>query len=204
MKLLFAIGRSAFEVLCVAAMCWGSPAIAAAQDSRFSTSPDGTRIQFDIRNVARREVLDRLISDRGITIEWRDAAVGDEPITGTFNGTFASVSRQLLAPTDFVVMYDLSASEPRMSRVLVIGRAGRRSASGSKVVQQLALIPGPVPAPAQAPGLTPMAAPRAPARAATPLVSQAPEAIQELAPTAGPDPGAVSATAPVPRPDRLH
>ena len=145
MKKLLTIKGAAIETLCVIALCgfsWSSAA--AVQDSRFSISPDGRIVELDIRDVSRKEVLDRLVSGRGITIEWRNSAVGDERITGRYNGSLVSVARQLLAPTDFVMTYGRNNNEPRLSHVLVIGPANDR---GIGTIQGPApmIAPGPVP-----------------------------------------------------------
>src|SRR6185295_19156490 len=80
-----------------------SPGMTDVQDSVFFISPDGSNVAFDVRNVSRREVLDRLLTNRSIELEWIDAAVGDERISGSFKGSPDTVLQRLLAQTDFVV-----------------------------------------------------------------------------------------------------
>ena len=146
MKELFAIGRTAIGIWCVIALYVSGWSSLAAEDSRFSIRSDERFVELEIRDVSRKEVLDRLVSGRGITIEWRNSAVGDELITGRYVGTLVSVARQLLAPTDFVMIYGCNNNEPCLSRVLVIGRANDR-AIGTIEGPAPAIMPGPVPMP---------------------------------------------------------
>jgi hypothetical protein len=107
-------------------LIWANLGFAAVQDSRFAVSPDGTTVDFDVRDVPRREVLNRLFAEAGIELKWLDAVFADELITGTFNGTPFSVARQLLARTNFVIAYDDNA---RVARVVVVGPASGEQAS---------------------------------------------------------------------------
>jgi hypothetical protein len=158
MKKPFTIKSAAIETLCVIVLCgFGWSGAAAVQDGRFSIRLDGRFVELEIRDVSRKEVLDRLVSGRGITIEWRNSAVGDELITGRYNGTLVSVARQLLASTDFVMMYGCNNSEPCLSRVLVFGRANDLGI-GTIQGPAPAIAPGPVPAlaPDQSPNPRPV------------------------------------------------
>jgi hypothetical protein len=110
-------------------------AFAGVQDSRFAIDPDGTNVEFDVRETPRREVLDRLFAHSGITITWLNAASGDELISGTFSGTPAAVARRLLAQTNFVIVYGGGDDKSRVSRVLIIGRA--KGEQGFPIAQDL-------------------------------------------------------------------
>jgi hypothetical protein len=83
-------------------------AFAAVQDSRFEFSADGTSVDFDVRDVSRREVLSRLFAGTDIEVKWVSSAFADEPMSGRFNGTSAAVARQLLGQTNFVIVHDVS------------------------------------------------------------------------------------------------
>jgi hypothetical protein len=114
--------------LCAAAGSGSMPAgaFAAVQDSRFEFTADGADVDFDVRNVPRRDVLDRLFADTGIEIKWLSSSFAAEPISGQFNGAPSSVVRQLLAKTNFVIAYD---DESRVSRVIIVGPATGEQAS---------------------------------------------------------------------------
>ena len=47
-------------------------------ESRLAIGPDG--VEFDLREVPRREVLERLFAGLGIKLEWGNRAVADDPI----------------------------------------------------------------------------------------------------------------------------
>jgi hypothetical protein len=99
--------------------------------SRFGISADGTIVDFDFRAVSRREVLERLLTPQGVTVEWPNRAVADELISGTFKGASSAVARQLLTQTNFVVVYDEKTS--KISRIVVIGHAaGDAVSQGSR------------------------------------------------------------------------
>ena len=98
-------------------------AMAGIQESRFDFSADGVSVEFEVRNVARREVLGRLFADTGIEIRWTDSAFADEAMSGTFSGGADVVARQLLAQMNFVVVNDDSSGAPRMIRLIVVGPA---------------------------------------------------------------------------------
>ncbi len=106
-------------------------AVAAVAESRFTISPDGAHVDFAVREVPRRDVLERLFADRGIKLEWLDRAFADESISGTFKGTPTSVARHLLDRANFVIVYGRKDDTFQISRIVVIGRADKgRSSPG--------------------------------------------------------------------------
>src|SRR5262245_20256527 len=98
-------------------------ALAAAEDSRFAVSPDGATVDFDVRDVARREVMRRLFAGSGVVLDWRSASFADELISGTFQGPPSVVVGQLLKNADFIVVYDRSEDRAEMSRLIIVGPA---------------------------------------------------------------------------------
>lgn len=116
------------RALCVGAggLTFADQAFAAVQDSRFEFTADGADVDFDVRNVPRRDVLDRLFADTGIEFKWLSSSFAAEPISGQFNGAPSSVVRQLLAKTNFVIAYD---DKSRLSRVIIVGPATGEQAS---------------------------------------------------------------------------
>jgi hypothetical protein len=131
-------GKRTLDVLLAtlcAAVCSGwvglNLALAGVEDSRFEFSPDGTSVEFDVRDTSRRDVLNQLFAGSDLEIVWINAAFGDERIRGKFTGTPAAVARQLLARTNFVIVHDASAEQSRVVRLVVVGPAqGEQSSAG--------------------------------------------------------------------------
>jgi hypothetical protein len=98
-------------------------AVAGIQESRFDFSADGANAEFEVRDVPRREVLNRLFADTGIEIRWINAAFADEAMSGMFRGASDVVARQLLAQMNFVIVSDGSDDTPRVTRLIVVGPA---------------------------------------------------------------------------------
>ena len=153
-----------------------SPGIAGVEDSVFFISADGSSVAFDVHDVSRREVLDRLLTSNSIELEWVDAAAGDERISGAFRGSTDAVLQRLLAQTDFVAVYDRDGDNTRIARLIIVGKAASRSKSmqlaGEKPATGL-------PATLQPPALTPVEGtaelkPPSPQDLATPLFVPAP------------------------------
>src|SRR5262249_19019476 len=66
-----------YGILCLGAyvgVTATNPIAAAVQDSRFEFSPDGTKVVFEVTDVPRREVLDRLFAGTGIEVKWLNAS----------------------------------------------------------------------------------------------------------------------------------
>jgi hypothetical protein len=103
MSRLCSFNRALVRLAILAATAWSlvGPTAAGVQDSVFSIAADGS-VAFDVRDVARREVLQRLVQGRAVELEWVDPAFADERITGVFNGSADAVLQRLLAQTDFV------------------------------------------------------------------------------------------------------
>src|SRR5262245_65483966 len=98
-------------------------ALAGDQASRFDISPDGARVDFDVRDAPRRDVLDRLFAGTGVEIRWISSTYASERITGTFSGSSSSVVRELLGRTNFVLVRDHDDEMSRVIRVVVVGPA---------------------------------------------------------------------------------
>jgi hypothetical protein len=121
--------------VCCGLLLWPFVGLAAGEDSRLDISADGTSVDFDLHQVARREVVDRLFADRGIQLDWLNRDVADEPIRGRFRGTRSAVARQMLAPLDFVLAVDRVDGEVRITRVVVVGRSSGEASSGLGVLE---------------------------------------------------------------------
>src|SRR5262245_16718447 len=131
-------------------------ALAGHQDSRFDVSPDGTLVDFDVQDVPRRDVLDRLFAAAAIEVRWIGSSFGDERISGKFSGPAASVARQLLAQTSFVLVHGDGDQAARVIRVVVVGPA-RGEQSSAALAALTAALPGEAAGPpAHGPGQMPL------------------------------------------------
>ena len=120
------------------------------QGSRFDVSPDGARIDFDVRDAPRRDVLHRLFAGTGVEIRWVSPSYAEERISGKFSGTASSVARDLLARTNFVLVREHDDATSRVIRVVVVGPA-----SGRPPAEALAALAAAMPASATAPAAPP-------------------------------------------------
>src|SRR5439155_18613137 len=99
------------------------PGVAGVQESSFYISPDGNSVAFDVREVSRREVLNRLLRTKSIEQEWIDSAFADEPISGSFRGSADAILRRLLAQTNYVVVYGRDGDQSRIGRLIILGKS---------------------------------------------------------------------------------
>lgn len=128
--------------LAAAVLCFSAgTAKAGVDESRFVVSPDGASVDLELRDVPRREVLERLFAGQSIKVEWVNREVAQESVSGNFVGARSDVIRQLLQQTNFVLTYTGAGASKQVARVLVLGRAseGRPMAGpmmGPNVVAQ--------------------------------------------------------------------
>lgn len=124
--------------VCVASILVSGASLAGVDDSQFVVSSDGSSVQFELREVSRREVLDRLFAGQDIKLDWVNTAVADEHISGSYGGSLSQVTRQLLGALNFILVYDGVAQESRLTRVVIVGR-GSGVASPSLAVLEAAM-----------------------------------------------------------------
>jgi hypothetical protein len=84
-----------------------------------------------MRNVPRREVLERLLAGTGIGLTWVNPSFAEQPITGTFQGPREAVARQLLGETDFIIGYN---GKSEVERVVIVGSAGKTASPSALAV----------------------------------------------------------------------
>ena len=119
------VGRSCAGL--VIALAFATAAFASVQDSRFTISSDRTSVDFDVRNVSRREILRQLFADSGIALDWWNQSFAEELISGTFQGPPSRVAGQLLSHADFVVVY--RGEQREISRLIILGPAATEQAA---------------------------------------------------------------------------
>lgn len=127
--------------ICFGGLLISNTALASVDDSHFGRSPDGARLEFDLRDVPRREVLDRLFADQTIKLEWLNRTVADELISGSFRGTLAGMTRQLLAQLDFVLVSEAVDGDVVIKRVVIVGRGGKQGSPGLATLEGALRLP---------------------------------------------------------------
>jgi hypothetical protein len=181
---------SLFARLCLCAcggIIFAGMALADVQESRFDISSDEANVALDVQGISRRAVLDRLFANTGIEFNWLNPSVADELISGKFNGTLSGIARQLLAQTDFVLVYD-GADKVRIARVLIVGRArSGQSAARTAGIEAAMRLPAGVMAALPMP---------APGGVLTPMPMRPPAGV--MAPSPMPAPGGVLTPMPLP------
>ena len=111
---------------------------AGVQDGAFSISSDGGgNVAFEVRDLSRREVLQRLLQSRGIVLEGVDPAFAEERISGAFYGSIDAVLQRLLAQTNFVAVYKHEGGTSRIARVIIAARGGEKMGGRGEVGEWL-------------------------------------------------------------------
>jgi hypothetical protein len=106
-------------------------ASAGLADIRLEVSSDGKKVDFEVRDAPRREVLKQLFYGSPVEIKWINAAFAEQRIGGKFSGTPALVVRQLLAGTNFVVVHQDEGDVSRVVQLVIVGPAtGELSSAG--------------------------------------------------------------------------
>lgn len=77
--------------------------------------------EIAFNNVPRRIVLAHLLSEAGVSVEWRDEAAADEIVTGTHRGSLDEIMSAVLEEQSFVASYIPVNSVPRMSHLTILG-----------------------------------------------------------------------------------
>ena len=105
----------------IAATLFFDVALAKASETGVTFRFDGKQVTLTVSGATRREVLQKLLVERGIQVDWRNEDMAQDAVEGGFQGEMAYVVRRLLAPADSIIVYDTGGDEPRISRVIVIG-----------------------------------------------------------------------------------
>ena len=93
--------------------------LAGVKDSTFVISPDRKHVVFELREVSRREILERLFAGDTVEFAWIDLSLADESITGSFRGNPNAILERLLNGLDFVIVHNPQG----ISRVSILGRS---------------------------------------------------------------------------------
>jgi len=126
---------------CSAVLVVASPSAGFA-DVRLEFSADGKKVDFEVGNVPRREALKQLFSDSPVEIKWINAAFAEQRIGGKFSGAPATVIRQLLAGTNFIVVHREENDASRVVELIIVGPANGELSSTGVAALAAALKPG--------------------------------------------------------------
>jgi hypothetical protein len=107
------------------------PAIAGLSDSGLEFSSDEVKLDFNVKDTPRHEVLKLLFDGSPIEIKWISASFAAHRIGGKFSGTRADVLRQLLVGTNFVTVHQDENDVSRVVRLIIVGPSnGELSSAG--------------------------------------------------------------------------
>jgi hypothetical protein len=109
-------------------------------DIRLEFSSDG-KVDFEVRDTPRREALKQLFSDSAVEIKWISAAFAEQRIGGKFSGTPVAVVQQLLAGTNFVLVYRDENEVSRVVQLVIVGPSTRELSSTGLVALAAAIKP---------------------------------------------------------------
>lgn len=129
---------------------------------------DGNRFTLEFRSATRRQVLEHLLASSGTVIIWLNSVSEKELIEGRHVGSLEEILMWLLSSTNYIIDYDASTNERRMTKVVILAR-GSRSANA-----------GPL-QPVQTAHPLPQALDRAPAKGTGSVEPTAPPRISEAA-----------------------
>jgi hypothetical protein len=119
-----------YAVVCACILGWAT----ALQGAPIDFRSDSGLITLKVTDVPRGDVISQLVGET--PVEWRDASLREQSISGVYRGTLVQVLNEVLDGTDFIASY---GDDQRIARVLVIGPAH----PGSTGVIQPAADPNP-------------------------------------------------------------
>lgn len=83
---------------------------------------EGSETILDTQGSSRRDTMEVLFRDRGVTVEWIDSGYASQPINGRFRGTVDQIFRQLFRESSFIAAYrEDSEGRPTLYRLIVFG-----------------------------------------------------------------------------------
>lgn len=102
-------------------------------DSVLMLISEGEKFTLEFNGIARQLVVTKLFGETDVEFVWKSAAFAAEQISGRYVGTREQIMEKMLAKADFIIAYDMTGSEPRISRVVI--RASNLGSSNDGVLQ---------------------------------------------------------------------
>ena len=100
-------------------------------DASLMLRSEGSEFTIEFSEVTRRKVVERLFAASGVVVKWTDTTHAEDLISGRYIGSREKIVNRLLSPTNFIVAYDLSAGEPRITSVVIVGTDISSSSEGT-------------------------------------------------------------------------
>jgi len=126
-------------LLAAIAIALWAPGAGARELAYATTAAPESEAAVETHGGTRRQILERAFAGSGVTLEWFDKKFADEAIEGGGDVTVETAATRLLARTNYIIVYDTSRDEPRMTRLLVLGR-GLPSAKAAELQGKLAAL----------------------------------------------------------------
>ncbi|MGH6836671.1 MAG: hypothetical protein ACREC9_14295 [Methylocella sp.] len=104
-----------------AALCWVVAAQAQSRDPELTFESANGEIIVEANGATLGEILDRLFTERGTPVDWRDQALAGKVIQGSFKGPIDEVAQRLLAGVNYIAISASSDGEARITRVVIFG-----------------------------------------------------------------------------------
>jgi hypothetical protein len=106
----------------VLASCGVLQAHAQSRDPELKFDSAHSEITVEAKGATLGQILDRLFTERGIRVEWRDQALADKVIEGSFKGPIELVTQRLLSDVNYFAISEGSATGTGITRVVILGR----------------------------------------------------------------------------------
>ncbi|MGH6863169.1 MAG: hypothetical protein ACRECN_02665 [Methylocella sp.] len=106
-----------------AALCWIGAGHAQSRDPELTFESANGEIIVEANGATLGEILDRLFTERGTLVDWRDQALAGKVIQGSFRGPIDQVAQRLLAGVNYIAISANSDREARITRVVIFGGA---------------------------------------------------------------------------------
>jgi hypothetical protein len=113
-----------------------TPAALAESPEAFTLQGEAHDIELVAVGATRRAILERVLAESGVAVEWRDNSYAEEKIDARYRGSFDQIASWLLARANFVIAYRKNGDAQRMVQIIVLGR-------GALAPRALALPPRP-------------------------------------------------------------
>ncbi|MGH6842138.1 MAG: hypothetical protein ACREDV_08625 [Methylocella sp.] len=107
----------------VAALCGSAAADPQSPDSGLPYNSADGDIIVEANGATLGEILDRLFTERGILVDWRDQSLADKVIQGSFKGSIDEVAQRILAGVNYIAISASSDGEVHITRLVIFGGA---------------------------------------------------------------------------------
>lgn len=105
------------------AFCGSAAADPQSPDSGLTYDSADGEIIVEANGATLGEILDRLFTERGILVDWRDQSVADKVIQGSFKGSIDEVAQRLLAGVNYIAISASSDGDVHITRLVIFGGA---------------------------------------------------------------------------------